>query len=92
VRNARYCITLCVSLLWLFAQIAGATPTPVSVTPSSGSGLSQTFSFVFSDTGGAGSIIWTQLMINQTLATTSSCWFYYDGSLLYLYFVALSVQ
>jgi hypothetical protein len=82
---ARCCSTLFVTLMIVFAQIAGATPTPVSVTPSSGTGSAQTFSFLFSDTGGAGSIIWTQLMINQTLTTTSSCWFYYDGTLLYLY-------
>ena len=63
----------------------GGPPSPVSVTPSSGTGSSQNFSFVFTDPGGANNIIWTQIMINASLTTTSSCWFYYDGTLLYLY-------
>jgi hypothetical protein len=50
----------------------------VSVTPSSGSGSSQTFAFAFSDPNGATDIVSTQMVIDASLTTTASCYFYYS--------------
>ena len=59
-----------------------STPGPavVSVTPSSGSGASQTFAFVFSDPAGASDITAAQIGFNTSLAGTNSCWIYYAAS------------
>ncbi|HLK21926.1 MAG TPA: hypothetical protein VKT81_23420 [Bryobacteraceae bacterium] len=53
-------------------------PVPVSVTPNSGTGLSRTFSFVFSDVSGATDITTAQLDINATLTSTKACYFYFS--------------
>jgi hypothetical protein len=52
-------------------------PAPTSVTPSSGTGTSQTFAFLFSDPAGASNISSLQIDINATLAAASACYFYY---------------
>ena len=52
-------------------------PSTVSVTPSSGTGSSQTFAFVFSDTAGATDIFSTQMDINSSLTAAGGCYFYY---------------
>ncbi len=54
---------------------ANATPTDVSVTPSSGTGASQTFSYVFADQNGASDISYTVMVVNATLSVTNSCAF-----------------
>jgi hypothetical protein len=54
--------------------------TAVSVTPSSGTGSSQTFSFLFSDPDGYQDIAWTQIMIARGLPMASSCWLFYSRS------------
>jgi hypothetical protein len=56
---------------------AASPPEPVSVTPNTGSGLSDTFAFVFSDGNGAGDILSAQMDINSTLTVTAGCYFYY---------------
>jgi hypothetical protein len=48
-------------------------PTPVSVTPSSGAGPLQTFTFEYSSTAGAGDIQQTWQVLHATGATTNSC-------------------
>ena len=63
--------------------VPGATgpPAPVSVTPSSGSGFSQTFSFVSSDPRGYAAISAVLVVVNATLASAGECYFlYYPGS------------
>ena len=61
--------------------VPGASgPAPVSVTPSSGSGSSQTFAFMFSDPAGAADINSAQIIINSSLATTNGCYFYLYAS------------
>ena len=52
-------------------------PTSDSVSPSSGSGASQTFSYVFSDANGYGDISSIQIVVNETLLSSDSCYFYY---------------
>ena len=56
---------------------AASPPEPVSVTPNTGSGLSATFAFVFSDGNGATDIVSTQMDISATLSATGACYFYY---------------
>jgi hypothetical protein len=56
---------------------SASPPEPVSVTPNTGSGLSDTFAFVFSDGNGATDIVSTQMDIGATLSATGACYFYY---------------
>lgn len=49
-----------------------------SVSPGSGSGDQQTFTFVFSDTKSAANVLTTAMMINSTLTGTNSCWLVFD--------------
>lgn len=59
------------------------TPAAVSVTPSSGSGASQTFTLQYSDTAGAASLQQAWVYFNATLANpaTQSCLLYYNIAL-----------
>src|SRR5277367_3259074 len=57
--------------------VTPASPSSVSVTPGSGTGLTQTFAFVYTDPLGAADILTTQIVINATLTATSSCYLYY---------------
>ena len=50
---------------------------PVSVTPSSGSGSSQTFAFAFFDPNGATSISTASMIIAGNLSGSGSCYLYY---------------
>ena len=52
-------------------------PVPSSVTPSSGSGSSQTFAFAFSDAAGAADITAAQVGINTADVGSNACWMYY---------------
>ena len=52
-------------------------PSPVSVTPNSGTGSPQIFAFAFSDLNGASDIASTQMVFNSTLAAAGACYFYY---------------
>jgi uncharacterized protein YfiM (DUF2279 family) len=65
---------------------ASGPPAPVSVTPSSGSGSSQTFAFVSSSPRGYAALSTILVVVNSTLAGAAGCYFlYYPGSnLLYL--------
>ncbi len=65
---------------------ANAAPTPISVSPASGSGSSQTFSFVYSDPDGGQDISATMFLINRELNAVASCVAYYESvsNLLYL--------
>jgi hypothetical protein len=64
-----------------------SAPTAVSVTPSSGSGITQTFSFLFSDAGGASKITYIQALINGSLSWPNSCAVLYIQSSNRLYLV-----
>jgi hypothetical protein len=54
--------------------VPAAPPTLVSVTPSSGSGSSQTFSFLYSDQKGYTSITTLQTIINSSRSASSGCY------------------
>src|SRR5260221_11707964 len=53
-------------------------PTTVSVTPSSGSGSSETFSFVFSDPDGFADLSTVYMGLNSSFSFVNGCYSYYD--------------
>ena len=57
---------------------AGGSPTPVSVTPSSGTGAAETFAFVFTDPNGFADIVSAQLEVSAVLETPGTCYIYYS--------------
>lgn len=52
----------------------------VSVTPSSGTGSSQPFSFVFADASSAANLTWGEIIINSAQITSSSCYIHWDAA------------
>jgi len=58
--------------------VPGGSASVVSVTPASGSGRSQTFSFVFSDTAGASSFNTAQVLINSAFTGVQACYVWFD--------------
>ena len=64
-----------------------AAPQAVSVTPASGQGLTQAFTFVASDPNGYSSLSSVWMLVNSALDGTSGCFMYYDthANLLGLY-------
>ena len=55
---------------------SGAPPPTESVSPLSGSGVSQTFTFVFTDVNGASDLASTQVLFNAGLSAVSACYVY----------------
>jgi hypothetical protein len=64
---------------------SASPPEVVSVTPSSGSGLNQTFAFAFSDGNGAADIVTAQIDISSTLSVSGACYLYYPRGLNEMY-------
>ena len=60
--------------------VSTAPPANVSVTPSSGSGLNQTFSFVYTDPYGVPDISWVQMHFQTQLVAQSACYLQYTRS------------
>ncbi len=58
---------------WTVATIVSQLPQVVSVSPSSGSGTSQTFSFVYSDSAGVSAFNSLLALINGSLSGPGSC-------------------
>jgi hypothetical protein len=52
---------------------AGALPVAVGVTPNSGNGASQTFSFQFSDSAGANNLTTVSVLFNSTMGVANAC-------------------
>lgn len=71
---------------WTAYSGAAQPPSAVSVTPNSGSGPTQTFSFAFSDASGYSAIPITQVLFGASTSYSSSCVVYYNqpGNGLYL--------
>jgi hypothetical protein len=71
------------SSIWSFTTTSATTsgvPATVSVNPSSGGGLYQAFSFVFSDSSGYQNLSGTHVLINSSYTRTNSCWIYFDNA------------
>ncbi|MBI3473450.1 MAG: matrixin family metalloprotease, partial [Candidatus Solibacter usitatus] len=62
----------------LYGAAITQAPSPVSVTPSSGSGASQTFTFVYSDAAGYANLTWVNLDIHTALSSIGACYIQYD--------------
>jgi hypothetical protein len=58
--------------------VPAGLPSAVSVTPASGSGTTQTFSFLFSDGNGYSAISSTQILINTPLSASGSCYVFFS--------------
>jgi M6 family metalloprotease-like protein len=52
----------------------------VSVTPSSGTGSSQTFSFVFGDPASWTNLAWGEVLINPAQVTSNACYIHWDAA------------
>jgi hypothetical protein len=64
--------------------VVPSVPAPVSVTPTSGSGTSQTFTAVYSDAAGASLLNYRFLIINSALSISGGCWLWVDTTGIYL--------
>ena len=62
---------------WTVTSGGSSTPMNVSVTPASGSGSSQTFSFVFSDASGYTDINWVQIIVGPQVQSNNVCFVTY---------------
>jgi hypothetical protein len=51
----------------------------IAVSPSSGSGTSKTFSFVFADPSGYQSLSGVHVLVNSSFTGANACWIYYDA-------------
>lgn len=58
---------------WTVSNAVNFPPTAISVTPSSGKGLSQSFSFQLSDANGGGDIRFLRVVINDLLLDRRGC-------------------
>ncbi|MCE5308260.1 MAG: SBBP repeat-containing protein, partial [Acidobacteriales bacterium] len=56
----------------------GGRPVVQSVTPASGSGVTQTFSFIITDPDGAADLAWTYVIISPSLSSSNACYFVYS--------------
>ena len=91
--NCRAMKRLSVPLFWLAAVILSATaeaatpPTADSVSPSSGTGISQVFTFRYSSVNGSGYLSTVYGVINGSLSAAGGCNVYYvaASNALYLY-------
>src|SRR5712692_9957495 len=72
-------VLLAASFVGLAGSLGGA-PSNVSVTPSSGTGSSQTFSYLFSDPNGFADIVSAQMLVGATLSASNSCYLYFERS------------
>src|SRR5579859_2027030 len=72
------------SAVWSFTTVASSPvasgPATVSASPSSGTGLSQLFSFVYSDSIGYQYLSGVHALISSSTANTNACWIYYDAA------------
>lgn len=72
---------------WRQSVDVEAAPVAVSVSPATGNGASQTFSYTFSDENGFSDLVAVQLLVNETLKASSGCYLYYSRASNSLYLV-----
>jgi hypothetical protein len=61
-----------------WSVVVAATPAPDVPTPSTGAGLSQSFSFPFNDANGAADIATVYILINSGLSTANGCYMVFN--------------
>src|SRR5712691_8782833 len=59
-------------------QLANVIPRQPTVTPNSGSGVSQTFTFVFRDLDGVADMRQVNILINSSFNSANACYLVYD--------------
>jgi hypothetical protein len=62
---------------WTTSAGSSSPPVSVSVTPASGSGSSQVFSFAFSDASGYADINWVQMIVGTQVMSNNVCFVTY---------------
>jgi hypothetical protein len=65
---------------WMVGNTAEAAPSAVSVTPSSGFGVTQQFSFVASSPSGAANLAVVRMLFNTSLSAVSGCYLRYTSA------------
>ncbi len=70
---------------WSVPGPPNVAPTSDSVTPSSGSGLAQSFSFAFSDGNGFADLNFTHVLFNSSLNGVNACYVFYNRPVSALY-------
>ena len=65
--------------------VTSAPIAAVSVTPASGTGMSQTFSFLLYDSKGYTALASSQIIVNNPLGVANACYIYYARASNYLY-------
>ncbi len=73
--------------LGTWSRVANRAPTTVSVTPGSGTGLTQAFSLVYSDPDGYGDLSVVYALFNSSLNVSQACYFFYNRPANRLYLV-----
>jgi hypothetical protein len=65
---------------------------PISVTPSSGAGSSQQFTFAFQDLDGSADLAWAQMLLSPSQSAANACYIHYQNATnsLFLYNDAVS--
>jgi hypothetical protein len=66
---------------WSAPGATNQPPSSVSVSPAWGIGVSQSFTFTFSDPNAAPDIYWTQMLFNASLAGAGACFIHYSRPL-----------
>ena len=80
-RCARTVSVMAGILGFAFALSAQSPPSNVSVSPSSGSGASQTFSFTSSSPGGYSHVLWMEMLVNSGNVAQNGCFMaFWPGS------------
>ena len=67
--------------VWTVPGTAQPPPQVVSVSPASGTGSAQVFSFVYLDPNGPGDLAEAQALINAAVSGTSACYVFYNPAL-----------
>jgi len=68
-----------------WTPVVAGPPTPVSITPSSGTGLTQTFAAVYSDPNGTGDLAAVYMLFNTSVNSVGACYVYYSPSAKLMY-------
>ncbi len=67
-----------------YLQAVNSPPSAVSVTPSSGSGIPETFAFLYSDPDGASDLPWVEMMFNTVVSSANGCYAHVATTVVYL--------
>ena len=78
------CLLMCCLLVICPSVVCGQAPTSGSVSPASGTGLSEAFTVTYTDSNGAADVLQAHLLFNTGLSGAYACWAIYYGGSFYL--------